>query len=258
MGGRSSPSSTTTVQKSDPWSGQQPYLTEGFKAAQQEFRSGRPEYFPDSTVVPYSPETETALNMRTQQATDPNSLLGMAGTETAATLRGDYLQAGNPVYDQMLQGVTRSVRPGVDSAFAGSGRFGSPLHSEALGRGISQGMVPYIAAERGRQYGAAQDADRVSRFAPGALAEVGQAREGMSRQELQEDIDRWNFEQNREKQKIADYMGAITGNYGGTTNATTTQPRYSNPLMSGLGTAGSAANLVMTPFGGGKGMFGMK
>ena len=45
FGGGSQSGSTTTVQKSDPWSGQQPYLTFGFNEAQNLFDSATPQYF---------------------------------------------------------------------------------------------------------------------------------------------------------------------------------------------------------------------
>lgn len=251
---------TTTTQNQQPWAEQQPYLLQGFEEAQKQLQGPSPQYYPDSTVVPFSPESEAAMGMRTGQANDPNSLINQAGGELSRTLGGEYLQADNPVFQQMLQGITGAVRPGVDSSFAGAGRFGSPLHAEALSRGISAGMLPFISQERGRQYGAIGDAFPVSQYAPGLLQAVGQQREGMSRNVLQDLIDRFNFGENIDAAKLQQYMGAITGNYGGTTTGQATQPLYSNPLMTGLGMASSAAGIGSTLFGppGGGGLFSGK
>lgn len=232
-GGSKSSGSSTTTQRTEPWEGQQPFLRQGFQAAQNEFQSGRPEFFPDSTVVPFSPETEAGLNMQTGQALDPNSTINLADQEVGSTLRGENLSLDSPLYQNLLQGVSRAVRPGVDSGFARSGRFGSPIHAEAMSRGITQGFLPFLESERGRQFSATERAGQTSQYAPSLLRDVGTQREGLARDELQEDIDRFNFEQNKEQAKIQQFLGNITGNYGGTT--ATTQPIFRDNLQRGLG-----------------------
>src|SRR5262245_31573306 len=47
----------TTIQKSDPWSGQQSYLTTAYEEAKKLLDNPAPQYYPNSTVVPFSPET---------------------------------------------------------------------------------------------------------------------------------------------------------------------------------------------------------
>lgn len=239
--------SSTTTQKTEPWEGQQPFLKRGFAAAEREFQSGRPEFFPGSTVVPFSSETEAGLGMQTGQALDPDSTINLADREVGNTLRGENLSLDSPLYNNLLQGVTRAVRPGIDSSFAGSGRFGSPLHAEAMSRGITQGFLPFLESERGRQFAATERAGQTSQYAPTLLRDVGTMREGLARDELQEDIDRFNFEQNKEQAKIQQFLGNITGNYGGTT--TTTQPIYRDNLQRGLGAGLMGVSL-------GQGLFG--
>lgn len=51
----------TTVQQSDPWSGQQPYLRDAFGEAQRLYREGGPEFYPEATYIPFSGQTEAAL-----------------------------------------------------------------------------------------------------------------------------------------------------------------------------------------------------
>ena len=154
----------------------------------------------------------------------------------------------------MLEGITDMVRPGVDTRFGRAGRFGSPVHGQTMARGITEGMLPFLLSERGRQYGAVQDAGAVSEYAPSLLESVGRTREGLSRDFKQEELDRFNFGQNVEASKLAQFMQNITGNFGGTTNTTSTEPTFSNPLMTGLGAATSLAGIgssMFAPAGGG-------
>jgi hypothetical protein len=60
MGG----SSTNTVQKADPWSGAQPYLTDIFARAKGIQESGGPQFFPGSTVADQSIQ-QHACKLRT-------------------------------------------------------------------------------------------------------------------------------------------------------------------------------------------------
>jgi hypothetical protein len=69
----------------------------------------------------------------------------------------------------------------------------------------------------------------------GALMQAGQAQEGYQNQALQDQINRWNYQQNLPLNNLANYMGMIQGNYGGT--STTTQPIQQNQFMQGLGGA---------------------
>jgi len=45
-GGGGGSQSTQTIQKADPWSGQQPFLTQGYEAAQSRLGSEQPQFFP--------------------------------------------------------------------------------------------------------------------------------------------------------------------------------------------------------------------
>ncbi len=53
-GGGGGSQSTQTVQKADPWSGQQPFLTTGYEQAQARLNSDQPSYYPGSTVTPFN------------------------------------------------------------------------------------------------------------------------------------------------------------------------------------------------------------
>ncbi len=231
---------------SDPWGGIQPYLQTGYSRAQRDILGRKQQFFPGETYVGFAPETEQALALQTQRAQD-NPLLGLGQEQTAATLRGDYL-GQNPYFADIQDAVMSSVMPQVDSQFGmASGRFGSPAHAEALGRGVSRGMAPYLfgeyGAERGRQMQAAGMAPGMAQadyFDIGQLANVGAAREGLEGRALQDEINRFNFYQQEPVNRLQNYMGILGGSApliagSGTTQATTRQPF--NPLTFGLGAA---------------------
>ena len=68
MSGGKGGGDTTTTQKADPWSGQQPYLKFGFNQAQNLYNSGGPQFYPGRTYVPFSGQTEQALGMAQNRA----------------------------------------------------------------------------------------------------------------------------------------------------------------------------------------------
>ena len=244
-GGRTSapPQQQVTSTATNPWGPQQPYLERGFKAAEEQFLSDRPKYFPGSTVVPFQPEETAAMDIKRAQATSPYSLPNLATAHVAQTMGGEYLRADNPVYQQALQGVTGAVRPTIDTQFAQSGRFGSPIHAEALGRGITAGMMPYTMAERGRQFAAAQKVPQMSQMSPELLADVGGAQRAMKTAELGEAMQRHAFEENLPQAKLAQYMAGVGGPYGSAGITTRTTPQTVNPLASWLGMAATAASV---------------
>ncbi|KKM78963.1 hypothetical protein LCGC14_1354620, partial [marine sediment metagenome] len=208
--------STTTTQ--DPWWAQQAPLRRGFQAA-GEFLDRPREYFPESTVIPFSPETTAAMGAQSNRAMQGNPLLGQAQGYTSDVMGGKYLDPqNNPFLAGVSDAVTSQVRPGVDSMFAGSGRAGSPAHAEALGRGVSRGMAPYLfneyGRERGMQESAASRAPGLARedyFDIGRLANVGAKREGKAQEELQDSMSRWQFAQNEPGNRLSNYMNLIRG-----------------------------------------------
>lgn len=108
---------TTTVQQSDPWSGQQPYLTDLFRQAQGQY-GNLPQYFPDATYVPFSPQTELGLNMTMDRAL--NNPLTM-GAEYAAL--GGMMQ-NRPDLAYGIGGANQAISgiPGAQNIFSQFGQ----------------------------------------------------------------------------------------------------------------------------------------
>jgi hypothetical protein len=264
-GGSSNPQGTTQiVQNRDPWQAQQEPIKFGFEQARANYDSASPEYFPGSTVVPFSNQTNTALGRMENRAMSGSPLVSGAQNQVQNTLRGDYLNAGNPYFSQMADIVRANVQPSIDARFAASGRSGSGLANRALGQGLGDaiGGLAYqnYAAERQNQLGAAQAAPAMAQLDyvdPQMLQQIGGMYEGQAGANLQDQIRRFNFEQNKPDEKLRQYMTLVGGGqYGG--SSTSEQPIYAsggNSLATGLGAAGTLAGIAGTLFGKNTGIF---
>lgn len=255
--GGSSPSGTQVIQQNNaPWSGQQPYLSTGFDRARQLLDQPQ-QYFPNSTVVPFSNETEQALTALTNRA-QGSPLESAAQGNIQQTLNGDFLNS-NPYLDATYDQAAGKVRSSLDSQFNSAGRLNSGQHFNAMGDALGNlGTQIYgqnYQNERGRQVQAAQ-------LAPGlagldfnniaALSQVGQTREQQAGSQLQDQINRFNFEQQEPNQRLRDYMATVAGGSFGS-QGTTTSPIYSNPAGNILGLGLGAAGLGNMLFGSSQG-----
>ena len=125
----SEPAGTTHItQNTDPWSGQQPYITKGFERAESDLLNTPRSMYPNSMVVPYSNQTEQALGMTENRALQGSPALQACNQAIAHTASGQYLNS-NPylqsAIDAASSGITRNyqnaVAPGIDSAAASAG-----------------------------------------------------------------------------------------------------------------------------------------
>jgi len=103
-------STATTTQSSAPWSGQQPYLTDVFSQAQNLYNSSLagngPQYYPTSTVQPFTDAQNQAIAQTTQMGLAPDPLQQSAGNFQNTLLSGHYL-THNP-YEAQLQGLSNT------------------------------------------------------------------------------------------------------------------------------------------------------
>ena len=217
----------TTTANNEPWSGQAPFLTEGFNRAQFNLDSGAPQYYPGQTVTDTSGQTaQGQFNAfdQGQRAFENNRF----------TMGGGYLDAGNPHFQGMVGQIGQAIRPGIDSAFASAGRQGSGSHQNAFASSLADqaGRLAYqnYNDERGRQIAAGQDYS-----ASQAMMGVGAQMEAKQGEYLRDGAARWDFEQNRDSNQLAQYMNVV-GNrsYGG--QQTATQPMQGNNGLATLGT----------------------
>ena len=227
---------STSTQVTEPWAAQKPYLTRGFQEAQSQFESDRPAYFPGDTVVGFNPLQQQAQGQMAQRAQMGNPLIPAAQGQAMDTLQGNYL---NPDISGVAQSIDAQLRPRIGAQFAGAGRNLSPAHAGTYAEGFTNAIAPFAfnanQNERNRMMAATAGAPGLANqdyFDAAQLGEVGALQQGMEQQELQAEIDRHNFEQTVEQNKLREYMANITGQYGGTRDTTATQPVYDNPSRS--------------------------
>jgi len=226
---------TTTVTNSDPWSGQQPYLTAGFQQAANLYDNNPLQYYPGQTYSPLSGESEAALTAQTNRATQGSPLVGAAQGELMKTLNGDYLDAAkNPYLMAASDSIMAKTLPAINARFAASGRGQSGLGAKAAGEGVASAMssaaLQNYQAERTNQQRAqlfAPDLANQDYYDIAKLGEVGSARESINQQGIDEAMNRFNFENQAPWQQLQQYMGMIQGNYGGQGTSTATGPRKS-------------------------------
>lgn len=210
----------------------QPFLEYGLSQAKELYESGTPEYYPGSTVVGFAPESEMALAGIREQA--------MQGSQFAPAVQDVVMQ--NLMGTNPLQAAAfRPVMEAMEGRVAQAGRYGSGYGDAA----IAQALAP--AALQAQQAAIAQ--------APGArefgmadfqtLAQVGAAREAQAQAELAGDIQRFQFEQARPQQKLADYLASVRG---GTVGSQQITPQFRNPVAGFLsgGIAGGQLGRTMT------------
>jgi hypothetical protein len=139
---------STTVQQSEPWKEQIPYLTSGFQNAQQWYDSSNPQYYDFPTTVPYSSQTQQALAAQQQQATQGSPFVGTAGSYLNNLLGGSYLNS-NPAmgtYGAIGSGALTGSNPAYgylpDIAGGGAGANTDLLQGMATDTGTN----PYLDA----------------------------------------------------------------------------------------------------------------
>jgi hypothetical protein len=232
-GGRSGQQTVNT--QVEPPAYAKPFLEYGLSEAKQRYETGEPDFYPFPTTVGFSPESEMALDMVRDRALDPNSLTAQAQGVVQQNLMGT-----NPLMSMAFQPVIDTI----ESRFSKYGRLGSGANQSALASGLAP--IAYKA-----QQDALRMAPNIQNLDAQQLARVGGAREADAMATLQSDIDRFNFEQNIDDQRLANYLSLVGG---GTVGSNTAQPVFRNRGMSALGGALGGAQLAnLAGFGGGTG-----
>jgi hypothetical protein len=105
MGGGKSPSSQTVTQKSDPWEAAQPYLLDVLGQAKAAYDKPL-EYYPFSTWIPHSPQTEAGLQQLTDFALGPQGQgISNSTANAAITLFDQAMNSpANPFYATSMMG----------------------------------------------------------------------------------------------------------------------------------------------------------
>lgn len=240
MGGGGGKQDSTTTTSIDP--AIKPYVTYGLEEAKRLYQSESPSFFPGQTYVSPSAQTQQALQMAQERATAGSPLTGAAQAETLATIQGRGVNpflAGALEQTNRLAGeqFNRNIQ-NLQSSAASAGRYGSSAMGQQAGqaqdifaRALAEqgGQLAYNSAEaeRNRQMAAVGAAPQMAQADYAdiqRLLSVGGAREAQSAAELQDAMNRFNFQQNLPQMKLQQYANLYSSAPQGSTTTQTATP----------------------------------
>ena len=231
-GGGSGGGGTTTSKTSselDPTV--RPFVEYGLQEAKTLYGTPGPSYYPGSTYVGPSSQTEAALKAAQTRAMTGSPLSSAAQAQQLGTVGGAYL-APNPYFEAAMRPAVSTATSAYNDAIKGAfgtsslaGRYGSGAMADLTTKANKTladtlagkaGELAYTnyATERGLQNQAAVNAPQMAAADYAdiqQLANVGKTAEGYKQTELQSAIDRYNYEQNLPYQKLSAYLGAAYG-----------------------------------------------
>lgn len=278
-GGGGSQQSTSMQQSkssNEPPEFLQPYLKSAIGDLSGYYNANKeaPDFFPGSTVAPQSDATLQALKMLQERGRAGSPVTGAAGGALTDTLTGKYLDpTTNPQFQRALEASHQpyvdtfmgQVLPGINSAFVGSGRAGSGQHQASVDRAVTglnrtisdadaKAGSDYFTGERGRMLSAAGLAPTIAAadYADiGAIGQAGEARDAYTQAGINENVARYNYENNKQMDWVNKYLQILNGGYpGGVTNSTSTGTQSASTstspwgsIMGGVGLALQAAPL---------------
>lgn len=199
-------------------------------------------YFPGSTVVPFSPQTQMGLDRLTQMSMDPNSAANQAVGQFTDTIGGQYLPGG-----ERFNAITNPTVQAINAQFSNSGRYGSGMHQQAIAKGMMEAAQPYYDAERGRMMSASAAAPSAQMGSVSPLLQVGGMLEGKGGEYIQDAINRWDFAQNEPWNRLTRYASIINPGAGLGGTQTTTMPGGSKIAGAAGGALGAYSMASMIP-----------
>jgi len=170
---------------------------------------------------------------------------GAAGTLGNQALQGAGLQqqAAGTLGSQALQGA------GLQQSAAGT--LGNQLlQGGALQNAILQNLSGAYGQGVQQQLGALALAPQMQQLPYTDLSQMysgGATQQALQQASINDQIQRWNYQQQLPYQMLNQYLGQVTGNYGGTSQLN--QPILSNPTANVLGGIGSLASIGGSVFG---------
>jgi hypothetical protein len=234
---------STTTQQSGPPAYLQPYLRYGASQAQALYQSPSPSYYPGMTVANPSNATQASNQMAAARAVGGNPVENAGQSYLQGVLGGSYLTPGNPYTAGLNKSIEAGVLPTVNAQFSLGGRYGSPDHAGTLAASLANAEAPLMYSnyqqERANQQQAAGMAPSYAQQDWSDIAGLqasGQAQDQLAQNQVNGNIDRWNYNQNLAGNKLQQYLGLLlNGGFGGTSATTQTSPGGGSVLGSGIG-----------------------
>ncbi len=220
----------TQTQKStnEPYKAQQPFINKLFNRAENLYQQGPIQYYPDQTYAGMSPVSQQALQGITKRGTEGSPLNQASSGYLQDVLGGKYLNRQSPGWDA----VANATRAAADSTYAGLGRYGSGAHDTAVGQALGGLQYQDYSNQLNRM-------DQAAALAPtiagqdfvdlNAVNQAGQQYQGELQNQINADMQRYNFRQQAPYNNLQDYQNFINGNFGGSSQTTM-------PSQGGFGT----------------------
>ena len=224
---------TNTVQKADPWVGQQPYLTDIYGESQRLYQQGPMQFFPGQTYASPSDRTIQAEEMIANQALGSQQVManqvalanqfGLMQPQMLSEnpyLAGATEAALRPVYGQ-AQGLLQQARRGA----TGAGQLGGTRQA-ILEQGVIADYMQKAGDISSQMYSKAyQDSinaqQRAISLAPSVmqmglapaqtLGQVGLSEQARQQQAIDDARARFEFAQQAPQQALKDYSGVTLG-----------------------------------------------
>jgi hypothetical protein len=238
---------TTTVQKNDPWGPLQEPFKQVIDDYQKLYEGGQASLYPGLTIASRSNPTMLAEELTLGRALNGSQVTDNANKLATDTLNGDYLNS-NPYLDATFNKAADQVQNRVDSMFSRSGRTGSGSHagvaSDKLNDLATNIYGGNYANERNNQMSTMSMAPTIANQDYndiGKIAAVGSQRDQFNQQMLNEAIQRFNYNENGDRNNAKDFLSVLNSINGGST-ATSSQSGGGNGLAGTLGGLGSAAS----------------
>jgi hypothetical protein len=233
----------TVTQNNSPWSGVQSYLTQGYGDLSKEYKAGAPAYYPGNTVADFSPQQQQSIQSITNLASQGNPTLDSANQQLNKTISGQYLDPNTNPY---LGNVANQAQNAANSTYAMGGRYGSAAHDQGVAQAVGNIYYQNYAQERQNQLNAINQApaiDQARYYGAQQLGNVGAAVQQQGQNVINADLDKYNYNQNKDINWTNQYLAMLNGATGG--SSTTTSPIASaNPWAQYGGLALGAGGLL--------------
>ena len=227
--------------------GQQPFLQAGFGRAAELLKQGPPSYYGKPTLAGFTqPEQQAMADVigytggprpaRMQQAAE-QALTGGLGGQVDYNA-GPFGQLRGALEQNVLGSLTRpgtgmlpKLRQSLVEYQPGGSSVGNMLQQQAISEAVTKGMTTPLAQAYMGAYTGAQE--RVPQFmgqypsimgAPletmAARGGVGEEQRAMNQAQMDRAMAQYQYETTAPQQALQQYLGNISGQYGGTSQTT--------------------------------------
>lgn len=253
-GGGSKTQTVTQNTQTNPPDYVQPYLQQTAGQAANLYAQGPQQYYPGSTVVPFSGQTQQALDLTQQRALNGSPVTDAAQNFATSTLNktptSQFGNVNNPYLDSTFNKAADQVQNRLNTGFAGSGRnleAARPAAAQEMGDlanqiygGAYQNernlMAQDLNAQRQQQSYLTSLSPQLAQqdyYDLGQLGQVGASYDDLANRNLQDQVARWDYNQQAPGLALDQYIARLNNQSG--SSVSTSTPVYTNTLGNVLG-----------------------